>query len=58
MKILKLKIINKEKQTIRNVIFNPIGLSVILGETNLPYDTKNTSNSIGKTIFLKLIDYI
>ncbi|PGK47549.1 hypothetical protein CN907_01655 [Bacillus anthracis] len=58
MKILKLKIVNKEKQTIRNVIFNPIGLSVILGETNLPYDTKNTSNSIGKTIFLKLIDYI
>lgn len=58
MKILKLQILNKEKQLIREITFNPKGLSIILGETNLPYDTKNTSNSIGKTLFLKLIDYI
>lgn len=58
MKILKLQILNKEKQPVREVMFNPKGLSVILGETNLPYDTKNTSSSIGKTLFLKFIDYI
>lgn len=58
MKILKLTIKNELKEVIRVVEFEESGLSIIYGNVNKPNDDKETSNSIGKTLFLKFVDYI
>lgn len=58
MKILKLTIKNPSQEVIREVEFEEKGLSVIYGNVSKPNDDKETSNSIGKTLFLKFIDYI
>jgi len=58
MKILKLTIKNKSEKIIREVEFEESGLSIIYGNVNKPNDDKETSNSIGKTLFLKFVDYI
>lgn len=58
MKILKLTIKNSSKKVVREVEFEEIGLSVIYGNVSKPNDDKETSNSIGKTLFLKFVDYV
>lgn len=58
MKILKLTIKNPSQRVIRDVEFEENGLNVIYGNVSKPNDDKETSNSIGKTLFLKFIDYI
>lgn len=58
MKICNLKIYNKNNEEIRNIIFNENGISFIFGDIEKPQDKQKTSNSIGKTLLLKLVDYI
>ncbi|MEK4776010.1 DUF2326 domain-containing protein [Bacillus sp. FSL L8-0199] len=58
MKILKLVISNPNGEKVRDIQFEKKGISVIYGKVNKPEDEKETSNSIGKTLLLKFIDYI
>lgn len=58
MKILTLKIIDNKGDEVRNIKFNESGISFVLGDVTKPKDNAKTSNSIGKTLFLKMIDYI
>ena len=58
MKILNLKIISPNNQEIRNIKFNKEGLSLIYGDISMPNDKSKTSNSLGKSLLLKFIDYI
>lgn len=58
MKILKLTIKNLTQEVIREVEFEENGLTVIYGNVSKPNNDKETSNSIGKTLFLKFVDYI
>lgn len=58
MKILNLKIISPNNQEIRNIKFNKEGLSLIYGDISMPDDKSKTSNSLGKSLLLKFIDYI
>lgn len=58
MKILNLKIISPNNQEIRNIKFNEEGLSLIYGDISMPNDKSKTSNSLGKSLLLKFIDYI
>ncbi|RLQ91956.1 DUF2326 domain-containing protein [Planomicrobium sp. Y74] len=58
MKILKLIIKKPNQEHIREINFNEIGTSLIYGKVNKPDDEKETSNSIGKTLLLKFVDYI
>jgi len=58
MKILKLIISNPSNEKIREIEFNETGTSVIYGQITKPNENKETSNSIGKTLLLKFIDYI
>ena len=58
MKICNLKILNKSNEIIRDIPFNLNGVSFVLGDVEKPKDNKKTSNSIGKTLLLKMIDYI
>ncbi|WP_057763326.1 DUF2326 domain-containing protein [Cytobacillus praedii] len=58
MKILNLIVNNPNGEKVREVSFEKDGISIIYGKVNKPDDEKETSNSIGKTLFLKFIDYI
>lgn len=58
MKILQLKIIDKENNEIRDIKFNEKGMTVIYGKIDKPKSDKKTSNSIGKTLLFKFISYI
>lgn len=58
MKILNLKIFNNKSEELRSIDFDEIGVSYILGNVEKPKDKTKTSNSIGKTLLLKFIDYI
>lgn len=58
MKILQLKIIDKENNEIRDIKFNEKGMTVIYGKIDKPKNDKKTSNSIGKTLLFKFISYI
>lgn len=58
MKILNLKIISPEGEIVRNIVFNENGISIILGNILEPENKKKTSNSLGKSLLLKFIDYI
>ena len=58
MKILSLKIIDNNGKEIRNISFKREGVSFVLGDVTKPKDNVKTSNSIGKTLLLKMIDYI
>jgi len=58
MKILNLKIISPNNQEIRDIKFNKEGLSLIYGDISMPDDKSKTSNSLGKSLLLKFIDYI
>lgn len=58
MKILNLKIIDKEENIIRSIPFAENGISYIYGDIQDPKNKRGTSNSLGKTLLLKLINYI
>lgn len=58
MKILNLIIKSPDGTKIREIEFEENGLSLIYGKVNKPDNEKETSNSIGKTLLLKFIDYI
>ena len=58
MKILNLRIISPNNQEIQNIKFNKDGLSLIYGDISMPDDKSKTSNSLGKSLLLKFIDYI
>lgn len=58
MKILNLKIIDKEENIIRDIDFNENGVSYIYGDIQDPKNKKGTTNSLGKTLLLKFINYI
>ncbi len=58
MKILNLRIISPNNQELRNIKFNKEGLSLIYGDISMPDDKSKTSNSLGKSLLLKFIDYI
>ncbi|MGG2225670.1 hypothetical protein [Bacillus subtilis] len=58
MKILKLVVNKPNGEKIREIQFEKKGLSIIYGKVNKPNEEKETSNSIGKTLLLKFIDYI
>ncbi|MGR6909023.1 DUF2326 domain-containing protein [Bacillus sp. BSL6] len=58
MKILNLIISNPNGEKVREIQFEKKGITVIYGKVNKPEDEKETSNSIGKTLLLKFIDYI
>ena len=57
MKICNLKIYNKNNEEIRNIAFKENGISFVFGNIEKPQDKQKTSNSIGKTLLLKLVDY-
>lgn len=58
MKILNLRIISPNKKTIQDIKFNESGISIILADIKRKEDTKETINSLGKTLLLKMIDYL
>lgn len=58
MKILNLKIYDLKEELKQDLKFKPVGISVIYGEIEKPKSSKDTSNSIGKTLLLKFIDII
>lgn len=58
MKIFNLRIFDPEGLLIQDIHFNITGVSYVLGDIIAPNDKNKTSNSIGKTLLLKLIDYI
>lgn len=58
MKILNLKIFSPDKKIIRNINFKESGISIILADIKRKEDTKETINSLGKTLLLKMIDYL
>lgn len=58
MKICNLKIFDPKQTLIRDINFNHNGVSFVLGDMELPKDKSKTSNSIGKTLLLKMVDYI
>ena len=58
MKISNLKIFDIDSNLVQDIDFNINGLSYVLGDIVAPKDNNKTSNSIGKTLLLKLVDYI
>lgn len=58
MKILNLKIKNKEDEIVRNINFDENGVSFIYGNIKNPENRGATINSLGKTLLIKFIDYI
>ena len=58
MKILKIEIYSPDSKLLRCVEFNEIGLSIIYGDVEKPYKNNETTNSIGKTVLLKIVDVV
>lgn len=58
MKILNLTIKNEKEKIIRTINFLENDLFFVYGDVEKPKDKKKTSNSIGKTLLLKMCDYI
>ncbi len=58
MKILQVKIFSPEDKELRKVDFNEDGLSIIYGDVEKPNNENETSNSIGKTVLLRIINVI
>lgn len=58
MRILEMNIYDDRNEMIRNIKFNQSGINFIYGDVAEPESKKGTINSIGKTNFLKCIDYI
>lgn len=58
MKILELNIMSPSDELIRKIVFNESGLTFIYGDIKRPEDRTSTINSLGKTLLLKMIDYL
>lgn len=58
MKILELVIKDPTENIRRKIQFNEIGVSFVYGDILEPENKQLTSNSLGKTLLLKCIDYI
>lgn len=58
MKILKVEIYSPKLKKLREVKFNEVGLSIIYGDVEKPKEENETSNSIGKTVLLKILNVI
>lgn len=59
MKIIEVEIFSpNEEECIRKVEFNENDLSIIYGNIEMPTEKKATSNSIGKTVLLKIVNVI
>lgn len=58
MKILNVKIISPENEVVRDIPFNESGISIILADIQEKDDSKETINSLRKTLLLKMIDYL
>ena len=58
MKILKVEIFSPKYEKLREVLFNECGLSIIYGDVEKPKNANETSNSIGKTVLLKIVNVI
>ena len=58
MKILEVKIYSPDNELLREVNFNENGLSIIYGEVEKPNNNNETTNSIGKTVLLKILNVI
>ncbi|MGX7014114.1 DUF2326 domain-containing protein [Vagococcus silagei] len=58
MKILEMIIKNKSGDIVRDIKFKETGLTFIYGDIKEPQNINATINSLGKTLFLKMIDYI
>ena len=58
MKILEVKIYSPDSELLRKVEFKDIGLSIIYGDVEKPNNDNETSNSIGKTVLLKILNTI
>lgn len=58
MKILQIKIYSPDSQELRVVNFYENGLSIIFGDVEKPNNENETSNSIGKTVLLKIINVV
>lgn len=58
MKILEIKIYSPDSELLRTVNFNENGLSIIYGEVEKPDAVNETTNSIGKTVLLKILNVV
>lgn len=58
MKILKIEIFSPKLEKLREVKFRENGLSVIYGDVEKPKSENETSNSIGKTVLLKIVNVV
>lgn len=58
MKILEIKIYSPKSELLREVEFNETGLSIIYGEVEKPENINETTNSIGKTVLLKILNVV
>lgn len=58
MKILNLKIISPQGEIVRSINFAEAGISIILADIKKKEDFKETINSLGKTLLLKMVDYL
>lgn len=58
MKILEINIFDDSDNLIRQIKLNENHLFLVYGNIKKPQDTTKTINSIGKTLFLKMIKYI
>ncbi|AEV67204.1 DUF2326 domain-containing protein [Acetivibrio clariflavus] len=58
MKILNLKIRDRDDNIVRDIDFCEEGISFIYGDIQAPENKRATINSLGKTLLIKFIDYI
>lgn len=58
MKILQVKIFSPDDKELRIVDFNVNGLSIIYGDVEKPNNENETSNSIGKTVLLRILNVV
>lgn len=58
MKILQVKIFSPDDKELRIVDFNENGLSIIYGDVEKPNNENETSNSIGKTVLLRILNVV
>lgn len=58
MKVLKIEIFSPEIKLMRSIEFNKTGLSIIYGDVEKPNKENATSNSIGKTVLLRILNVV
>lgn len=58
MKILRIEIFSPELELLREVTFFEKGLTIIYGDVEKPTSDNETSNSIGKTVLLKIVNVV